>query len=64
MDKIYKIEVSLFPNNELNNSKPFFWVLKSNTGNDWCTENAGWESTPEEAWEAAYNFYRRYKLVR
>ena len=61
MKKIYKIEVMMFPNNELDSSKPFFWCIMSNTGKDWCNETAGWESTPEKAWEEAIRFYRKYK---
>lgn len=61
MKTIYKIEVSLYPNNDIDASKPFFWCLKSCTGADWCMENAGWEASHEDAWEAAYGFYQKYK---
>lgn len=60
MNTIYKIEIHLYPNNDIDNS-PYFWCLQANFGKDWCTENAGWEATHEEAWEAAYRFYKKYK---
>lgn len=60
MKKIYKIEVIMdVPTEELGSSKPFFWCLLSNTGNEWCNEACSWESTPEKAWEEAIRFYRK-----
>ena len=64
MKAIYKIEVGLYPNNDINVFKPFFWCLRSNSGKDWCTETAGWEASPEEAWKAAYHFYEKYKYKK
>lgn len=61
MGIVYKIEVHLYPNNDVDSSKPFFWCLRDNSGKDWCTENAGWESTQDDAWDAAYRFYKKYK---
>lgn len=61
MDTIYRIEVNLYQNNELDNSKPFFWRLIGYSGKDWCTEQAGWASDPQEAWNEAYRFYKTYK---
>ena len=61
MNEIYKIEVHLYSNNNIDTSKPFFWCLRSNSGQEWCTETAGWEDSHVKAWEAAYNFYRKYK---
>lgn len=60
MKPIYKIEVNLYPNNDIEKSKPYFWILRSCAGNDWCTESAGWESTIDLAWKAAYDFYLKY----
>lgn len=54
MNKIYKIEVILSPDNSY---KPFFWCLLSNTGDDWCNEGFGYESSSEKAWAAANSFY-------
>lgn len=53
------IEVHLYPNNDMDNSKPFFWCLQSCLGKDWCTEIAGWESSVELAWKAAYGFFQK-----
>ena len=61
MKTIYKIEVSLYSNNDMSDSTPFFWCLKSYSGKDWCMENAGWESSHETAWKAAYLFFVKYK---
>lgn len=64
MEPIYKIEVNLYPSNEINKinkDKPFFWNLRSYVGNDWCLSASGWAKTPEEAWIEAYNFYNKYK---
>lgn len=61
MNVIYKIEIHLYSNNDIDNSKPFFWCLKANFGKEWCIENAGWEVTHEAAWKAAYHFCRKYK---
>lgn len=61
MKKIYKIEIHLYSNNDIDVSQPFFWCLKSNSGKKWCTETAGWESSHEIAWEKAYSFYEKYK---
>lgn len=58
MRKIYMIEVHLYPNNDTEISKPFFWCLQSCLGKDWCTETAGWESSAELAWKAAYCFFQ------
>ena len=62
----YKIEVSLHhSNNEYEPDKPFFWCLSScvhadNSGRTWCTENAGWGASPQEAFIEAYNYYQKY----
>jgi len=61
---VYKIEISLYSNNEIDVSKPFFWCLKSCLGDDWCIENAGWESSHEAAWKTAYHFYLKYKCEK
>lgn len=61
MNSIYKIEIDLYPNNTEDVSMPFFWCLKSFSGNNWCTDNAGWDCSPQKAWEAAYDFYLKYK---
>lgn len=45
----------------MSDSTPFFWCLKSYSGKDWCMENAGWESSHETAWKAAYLFFVKYK---
>lgn len=60
----YKIEVSLHPsNNEYEPDKHFFWCLSGyvhNNHSDWCTENAGWSASPQEAFIEAYNYYQKY----
>ena len=61
MKPIYKIEINLYPNNEIDSSKPFFWCIKSCCDNDWCIENAGWAPSHKTAWNAAYRFYLKYK---
>lgn len=61
MKTIYKIEVSLYPNNNIDEFNPFFWCLKSYSGRDWCMENAGWEVSHKAAWETAYRFFVKYK---
>lgn len=58
---IYKIEIFLSPDNT-KDLQPFFWCLKANFGENWCTQNAGWEISPEAAWKKAYSFYKKYKF--
>ncbi len=41
-------------------TKPFNWVLKSRTDNEWCVENAGWAETHDAAWKAAHLFYIKH----
>ncbi len=64
MSLIYRIEIHLYPNNVIDDSKPYFWCLQSCLENDWCTENAGWESSSELAWESAYCFYKKYHFKK
>lgn len=61
MNIIYKIEVNLYPNNKKNESKPFFWCIKSCADKNWCLVTAGWESSHQAAWVSAYQFYLKYK---
>lgn len=58
MNKIYKIEVMLSPDNSY---EPFFWCLLSNIGDNWCNEGFGYESSPEKAWAVANSFYKKHK---
>lgn len=57
---VYKIEIQLYPNNDIEKSQPFFWCLQSCWGKDWCTEIAGWESSIDSAWQTAYSYYEEY----
>lgn len=57
----YKIEVSVSAKSENNLQKPYYWILWSNTGNDWCNDCCGWAATPEIAWNDALDFYRSFK---
>lgn len=61
MKLTYKIEVNLYPSNAQNKSKPFFWCIKSCSNDLWCLVTAGWESSPQAAWDSAYKFYLKYK---
>lgn len=61
MKSIYKIEVNLYHSNAKNESKPFFWNIKSCSNDLWCLVAAGWESSPIAAWNSAYKFYLKYK---
>ena len=56
----YKIEVLMTPHYHDSHKKPYFWMLSSYDGNDWCAYTAGWAVTPEEAWKEAYAFYTKY----
>jgi hypothetical protein len=58
----YKIEVAMTPNTYDNPDEPYFWIIRSCCGNDWCTYTAGWAATPEEAWKKAQAFYNKYIL--
>ena len=61
MGLIYKIEICLYPNNQYDSSKPFFWCIQSNAGKNWCTDCAGWEKSEKAAWDAAFSHYQKYK---
>ena len=61
MSTIFRISVNLYPNNYIDSSEPFFWCLMAYSGKDWYTEQAGWASTQDEAWNTAYRFYKNYK---
>ena len=63
MKLIYKIEVDLYHNNIKNKSKPYFWCLKSYCGKNWCLDSSGWESSPQTAWNTAYEYYLKYKKM-
>lgn len=56
----YKIEVLMTPHYHDSPKKPYFWMIGSYAGKDWCTHTAGWAATPEEAWKEAYAFYNKY----
>ena len=62
-ERSYKIEVDLFPANEFEPDKPYFWCLRSiahTDTSDWCMENGNWSATPQEAWDDAYSYYQRF----
>lgn len=61
MKTIFKIEITLSPSNTINPQKPYFWILWSNNGNNWCNSNCGWSESPSAAWTSAYEFYTLYK---
>lgn len=52
----------MYPDNSNNKQKPFFWILLSYTGKNWCNECSGWAISPEEAWNIAYQYYINYEL--
>ena len=56
----YKIKVIMTPHYHDGPKKPYFWMISSYDGNDWCAYTAGWAVTPEEAWKEAYAFYTKY----
>lgn len=56
----YKIEVLMTPHYHDSLKKPYFWMISSYDGNDWCAYTAGWAVTPEEAWKEAHAFYTKY----
>lgn len=56
----YKIEVLMTPHYHDSPKKPYFWMISSYDGNDWCAYTAGWAVTQEEAWKEAYAFYTKY----
>jgi hypothetical protein len=58
----YKIEVKMTPHTQDNPEAPYFWIIKSDCGDGWCTNTAGWAVTPEEAWKEAYAFYTKYLM--
>ena len=60
MNQNYKIEVGVTPSLKDNKLQPYYWVLFAYYG-DWCNESAGWATTPELAWNEAYNYFVRYK---
>lgn len=58
----YKIEVSISVESEGSSVKPYYWILWSNCGNDWCNDFCGWAATPEDAWKEALTFYHSFKV--
>ena len=57
MEKEYAIEVLMNPHPWDSPKKPYFWMIKSYCGNQWCNHTAGWAATPEKAWIEAKKFY-------
>ena len=61
---VFKIEVMLFPGNEYDPNRPYFWCLfsseRNNDDSDWRNSGAGWSATPEGAWKDAYSYYERH----
>lgn len=55
MDKEYSIEVSITPHPWDNPSQPYFWGVFE----DGCNAGFGWSKTPEGAWEAALEYYKK-----
>ena len=53
----YRIEVSMTPHD--NTSKPYFWYIKYRKNKEWYNGGHGWETTPEKAWEAALEYYKK-----
>ena len=60
----YKIEVIMTPHFHDSPKKPYFWMIGSYCGKDWCNHTSGWAATPEEAWQEAKTFYNKYLNTR
>ena len=58
---LYKIEVIITPQYHDNPMKPYFWVVGKFLENDnWCSVGYGWETTPDEAWKKACEYYTKH----
>lgn len=57
----YRIEVTLTPNEECPNAL-YFWYIKYRNIRAWCNGGHGWAVTPEKAWEAAIEYYKKNYL--
>ena len=64
MNIIFKIEIHLFPNENVYCDTPFFFFLFSYTNNNWCNSGSGWSTTPQNAWNDAYNFYLLHNSLK
>ena len=60
LKKNYKIEIGMTPNDHDHPMKPYYWMIMSNIGDDWCNEFFSWESSPEEAWIKAREHYNTF----
>lgn len=55
MGKEFSIEVSMVPHPWDNPDDPYFWCVFENG----CNAGFGWSKTPEAAWGAALEYYKR-----
>ena len=61
MKKNYKIEIGITPKYRDHPKKPYYWMIMSNTGKDWCNEFFSWAISPDKAWQEAYEHYNTFK---
>ena len=54
----YKIEVMMTPDHSNGPfCPPYFWCILHYVHGKWCNCGHGWASTPECAWNEAYEYY-------
>lgn len=57
MQASYKIEIELYPTETTRKDPLYFWSLMSSNGSEWRASMAGYEATPQKAFEKGYGYY-------